>query len=68
MPTETIGSETAEISTQTAFFLPMPVGLKRALARQPIKKGPFRAPFTTGVESSDIGAAGFEPTTPTTPK
>ena len=67
MPTETNGSETAEISTQTAFFLPVPVGLNGS-SQTTNKKGPFRAPFTTGVDSSDIGAAGFEPTTPTTPK
>ena len=47
MPTETNGSETAEIFTQTAFFLPVPVGLN-APARQPIKKDPF-GPFSQQV-------------------
>ena len=32
------------------------------------KIGPIWIPFTPGVESSDIRAAGFDPTTPINPK
>ena len=45
-----------------------PIEPTQSESRQPIKKDPFGPPYTTGVDSSDIGAAGFEPTTPTTPK
>ena len=64
------GNEFVRIRNSSDFcsksiFLHMPVGLN---ATRTNKKGPFGPLFTTGVESSDIGAVELEPTTTTTRK